>query len=153
MRPAMPWGRPLDHAVGSLDLLQLPLAFTQNALLSPDEFIERAAARGVGILPAQLRELHRQHALVPMLRIVQRPSKGALTVPVAASASEGYGQYRSNIALVVAAASAGILTDPASAPYRSWENGLPLRTHGGVRRYPSVFYSPYQLLSCWRCPG
>jgi hypothetical protein len=143
----MPWGQALVHPVEPRQLLGLPLAFTQNALLTPEEFAKRASERGVDLRPEHLLELHRRRALVPLLRIVQRPPKSSALVSVAGGAVDGYNQYRSPIALVTAAASHGLLIDPGAAPYRSWEGGLPLRTHHGIRRYPSVFYSPYQLLA------
>ena len=59
-----------------------------------------------------LAELHRRRILVPLLRIVQRSSKASPPVPVAASAMHGYGQYRSPIALVTAAAAGGLLVNP-----------------------------------------
>jgi hypothetical protein len=142
-----PWGKPLAHYVDPLRLLGLPLAFTQNALLTPEEFTRRARDRGVGLRVEHLAELHRRRALVPLLRIVQRPSKVSLPVPVAATAVNGYGQYRSPIALVTAAASGGMLVNPRTVPYRPWDGGLPLPTHHGIHRYASVFYSPYQLLA------
>ena len=143
----MPWGKPLVHPVEPLQLLGLPLAFTQNALLTPEEFAKQAEERGVDLRTEHLLELHRRRALVPLLRIVQRPPKSSVIVPVAASAAGGYNQYRSPIALVIAAAAHGLLTDPGAAPYRPWDGGLPLRTPTGIHRYPSVFYSPYQLLA------
>ena len=39
------------------------------------------------------------------------------------------------------------MIDPGTTPYRPWDGGLPLLTHHGIHRYPSVFYSPYQLLA------
>ena len=38
----MPWGQSLEHPVRPLQLLDLPLAFTQNALLAPDDFVKQA---------------------------------------------------------------------------------------------------------------
>ncbi len=143
----MPWGKPLEHPVVPLRLLELPLAFTQNAFLSPEDFVKRAGERGVNLRKEHLLELHRRRALVPLFRVVQRPPRLAIDVPVAAGAAGGYGQYRSAIALVVAAAAHGMLIDPGTAPYRRWDGGLPLPAHGGGHRYPSVFYSPYQLLA------
>lgn len=143
----MPWGQPLTHAVEPRQLLSLPLAFTQNELLTPEEFAKRAKERGVDLRPEYLLELHRRRALVPLLHIMQRPPKSPKVVPVAASAANGYGHYRSPIALVAAAAAEGLLVDPGTAPYRAWDGGLPLPTHGRVHRYASVFYSPYQLLA------
>lgn len=142
----LPWGRRLDHRVSATKLLQLPLSFTQSGLLSPDEFTKRAAERGVWLRPEQLLELHRRRALVPLLRIVQRPRQ-ASQVAVASGAANGYGQYRSPIALVVEAAHLGQLADAARGPFRPWDSGLPLKLHGRIHRYPSVFYSPYQLLA------
>ena len=142
-----PWGKPLAHEVDPRQLLGLPLAFTQNALLTPKEFTRRARDRGVGLRLEHLAELHRRRALVPLLRIVQRPSKASSPVPVAATAMNGYGQYRSPIALVTAAASGGLLVNPGVVPYRPWDGGLPLATHHGIHRYASAFYSPYQLLA------
>jgi hypothetical protein len=143
----MPWGHPLTHPVEPRQLLGLPLAFTQNALLGPQEFAEAAKERGLDLRPEHLLELHRRRALVPLLRIVQRPPKSSTIVPVAASAIDGCRQYRTPMDLVTTAAAHGLLVDPGTAPYRPWDGGLPLRTHFGIHRYPSVFYSPYQLLA------
>jgi hypothetical protein len=68
-------------------------------------------------------------------------------VEIPASSANGYNQFRSPIALVIAAARQGYLMDPGPAPFRRWDGGLPLPTWGRVHRYPSVFYSPYQLLA------
>lgn len=143
----MPWGPALVHPVESRQLLGLPLAFTQNVLLTPEEFAKRAQERGVDLRPEHLLELHRRRALVPLLRIVQRVPKSSTIAPVATSAADGYSEYRSPIALVTTAATHGLLVDPGRAPYRPWDGGLPLRTQFGAKRYPSVFYSPYQLLA------
>ena len=143
----MPWGRALTHPVEPRQLLGLPLAFTQNALLGPEEFAKSAEERGVDLRPEHLLELHRRRALVPLLRIVQRPPKSATIVPVAASAIDGYHQHRTPMDLVTTAAAHGLLVNPGAAPYRPWDSGLPLQTQFGVQRYPSVFYSPYQLLA------
>jgi hypothetical protein len=144
----LPWGRPLGHTVSPLHLLDLPLAFTQNALLSPSEFVDQAAARGVRLRVEQLLELHHRHALIPLFRIRARRRFQADPITVAESAADGYRQYRSNIALVVEAALRGQLADPAVGPFRSWEGGLVLPTAPGRKhRYPSVFYSPYQLIA------
>jgi hypothetical protein len=140
-------GQLLEHPVLPLQLLDLPLAFTQNALLSPDDFVKQAGERGVQLKPAYLLELHRRRALVPLLRIVQRPPRTPTAVPVAASAVDGYTEYRTPLDLVITAAQAGHLIDPGLQPFRRWDGGLPLLSHGRIHRYPSVFYSPYQLLA------
>lgn len=144
----MPWGQPpLVHVVEPRHLLSLPLAFTQNQLLTPDEFAKRAKARGVDLRPEHLQELHRRRAVVPLLGIVQRSPKPSTVVPVAPTAADGYGNYRSPIALVVAAAAEGLSVDPGTTSYRAWDGGLPLPTGGRVHRCASVFYSQYQLLA------
>ena len=143
----MPWGQSLEHPLPPLQLLDLPLAFTQNSLLSPDDFVKQAGERGVQIKPEHLLELHRRRALVPLLRIVQRPPRTPTAVPVAASAVGGYTEYRTPLDLVITAAQAGHLVDPGLQPFRRWDGGLPLPAHGRIHRYPSVFYSPYQLLA------
>ena len=143
----MPWGASLEPQVRPLQLLELPLAFTQNDLLSPDEFVKRADQRGVQLRVEHLVELHRKQALVPLLRITQRPPKSSEIVAVPATAANAYRQFRSPIALVIAAGQHGYLMDPGPAPFRRWDGGLPLPVHGRVHRYPSVFYSPYQLLA------
>ncbi len=141
----VPWRERLDHSVSTLDLLGLPLSFTQMGLLTPGDFIKQARDRDVFLLPEHLVELHRARALVPFLRIIRSP-RAPIPVPVAAAASDGYRQYRSPLARVIEAAQVGRLTDPGRVPFRAWGRGVPLRTYGGVRHYPSVFYSPYQLL-------
>jgi hypothetical protein len=108
----MPWGRSLEHPVRPPQRLGLRLAFIQNVLLSPDDFVTRARERGVSIEPGHLLELHRRRALVPRLRVLQRPARAAMTVPVAASAAGGYTEYRTPLDLVIAAAGAGHLVDP-----------------------------------------
>ncbi len=108
--------------------------------------MKRASERGVGIEPGHLLELHRRWALVPLLRILQRPpsSPAVISTP---SSTDGYTEYRTPLDLVLTAARHGHLTDPGPAPFRGWSGGLPLHTHGRIHRYPSVFYSPYQLLA------
>ena len=144
----MPWGRTLEHLVEPPDLLGLPLAFTQNELLSAEEFAKAAAARGVHIRVGQLLELHRRRALVPFLRVSLRPSRSSAVVQVAASAMDGYGQYGSSIALVVAGARHGLLADPGVIPYRRWDGGLPLPTAGGTHRTRRCSTA---RTSCWPC--
>jgi len=143
--PSSPWGRPLDHGVGPLRLLRYPMAFTQSDLLSPDEFVTRAGQRGVRLRTQQLLELDRRRALVPLLRIVRQGSDSSAT-PVAPTAARGYGQFGSPLSTVIEAAAQGCLVDPATTPFRPWEGGLLVKVHGIAHRYPSVFYSPYQLL-------
>lgn len=97
---------------------------------------------GVQIKPEHLLELHRRRALVPLLRIVQRPPRTPTAVPVAASAVGGYTEYRTPLDLVITAAQAGHLGDPGLQPFRRWDGGLPLPSHRRIHRYPSVFLKP-----------
>src|SRR5271154_1060485 len=140
----MPWGRALQHHVDPRRLLDLPLAFTQNPLLTPEDFIKRADERGIDLHLEHLLELHHRRALVPLLRVALRPSRSSTTVHVATSAAS---YTRSPMGFVTAAATQGLLIDPASSPYRPWSGGLPLKTQAGMHRFPSVFYSSYQLLA------
>ena len=49
MSVPMPWGQALVHPVEPRQLLSLPLTFTQNALLTPEEFAKQAKERGVDL--------------------------------------------------------------------------------------------------------
>ena len=71
-------------------------------------------------------------------------------MPVAASATESeHGGYRfgGSLGLVIRAARLGHLVDPGTRPFRSWSGGLSVNVTGRLDRYPSVFYSSYQLLA------
>src|ERR1035441_2122798 len=78
--PTQPWGRSLLHGVPTTDLLAFPMAFTQDSLLSPDDFVKRASERGASFRVEHLVDLHRVRALVPLLRILQRPSDSATVI-------------------------------------------------------------------------
>ena len=83
----MPWGQTLEHPVRPLQLLGLPLAFTQNGLLSPDDFVKRAGDRGVQIRPEHLLELQPQAGA--------RPAASYRAAPAAATrARSGRGERR-----------------------------------------------------------
>ena len=143
----VPWGRGLQHPVTPLDLLAMLLAFTQNSLLKPEDFVVQAKKRGLSLRAEQLLELHRRRLLVPFYQLRRQPGRSGRVVPVAAVAASGYSQSRSPIALVTEAAQAGCLRDPATERFRSWAEGLQLPVASGRRsRYPAAFYSPYQLL-------
>jgi hypothetical protein len=60
---------------GPLDLLGLPLVFSQAHLLTPRGFLEAAKKRGLDMRQGQLEALHRGGALVPLYR-VQRDLRG-----------------------------------------------------------------------------
>jgi hypothetical protein len=146
----MPWAiaESIHHPVTPIDLLRLPMVFSQNDLLSPEEFINEAKARGRRLEEEHLHELHRIGALVPLYRVMNRPvGPEQPEVPSAVVAREhgGYSMGGSN-GLLFRAYGLGHVVDPATRPYRSWAGGIPVRRHNYVQRYPSVFYSPYQLL-------
>lgn len=122
------------------------MAFTQNSLLDPDDFAKQAVDRGVRLRVEQLAELHRVHALEPLLRILTRPSPDAGVVDVADSAQGLYHQVGTPLAHSIEAAGLRQLVDPGGRPYRSWESGIRVAGFGFVRTYPAAFYSPYQLL-------
>ena len=117
-----------------------------EALLSPDDFVKRASERGVRLRVEELHELHRVRALVPMFRLLQRPSDREPIVPVAEVAEGMYHQVGSPLAHVLEAAGLRQLADPGLRPYRSWESGLKIQAFGHMHTYPLVSYSPYQLL-------
>jgi hypothetical protein len=57
----------------TLDLLALPLPFTQTGLLSPREFRNEASRRGVRLDDANLEILHRTRLLVPFFEVSLGP--------------------------------------------------------------------------------
>lgn len=143
----LPWGLGLGHAVSAVKLLAFPLTFTQTTLLSPEEFVKEARIRGIAIWPEQLTELYRRRALVPILGIRTRRDRDRPPVQVWYGAANRYHQFRSNLALVIEAAQRGLLVDPLTEHFGPWTNGLELPMGGDRKaRYPSVFYSWYQLL-------
>ena len=145
-----PWEGDVSHVVSPLHLLGFPLAFTQGGLLSPEEYVREADKRGVKLRTEQLMELHRTGVLVPFFRVLQPPPHSPSDIPLATSASEferGGFRFGGSLGLVIWAARHGHLVDADRRPFRSWKDGLSTRVNGRVQRYPSVFYSPYQLLA------
>lgn len=136
-----PWGAGVLHTVSPLGLLSIPLAFSQNRLLDPDEFSDAARVRGVTLRVEQLIELHRRRILVPFFQVLSRPHRAPrrTRVPNAADASRLAG---SHMAAVVRASRECRLIDPAGRRFNPW--------HPNQWRHrlepPRVFYSPHQLL-------
>lgn len=154
-----PWGPGVAQVPCSLDLLSQPLAFTQNELLSPEEFIKEAAERGVRLQLGQLHELHRIGALVPLFRVLASPIGPPKTDILDAVASREMGGYQvgGSVGMVLRADRLGHLVDPATRSYRSWGEGLRIERYGMTDHLPSVFYGAYQLIglrqfraACWR---
>jgi hypothetical protein len=135
----IPWGRALDHRVGTLDLLALPLAFTQSRLLDPGDFVKEAGARGVDLKVEYLQELHRRKFLVPFFQFLRRPRPGNAG---AVGALREVGRMQGPHRAVRAAAADGRLIDPAS------ERFIPWRRDGDPQRWgeSDVYYSEHQLL-------
>jgi hypothetical protein len=108
--------------------------------------VKRAEERGIRLTVEHLAELHRIRALVPLLRILQRPSSSSILIPIADTARTFYRQVGTPLAHTIEAAGLKLLIDPGTSPYRRWDGGIKVPSFGGIRKYPSVFYSPYQLL-------
>jgi len=143
----MPWGGALQHRLGPIDLLGIPLVFTQNDLLSPDEFCKKATQRGVRITVEQLEELHRRGVLVPMYRLLTRSWRLSPSIAVDPSfLTVRYG-LGGTLGVILDAARESLLEDPATRPFRPWAAGLKTRWNGIESRRPSVFYSPYHLIA------
>ncbi len=135
----VPWGHTLDHAVGTLELLRLPLAFTQSRLLDPSDFVKEASARGVDLRVEHLHELHRRRLLVPFFQLLRRPRR-TRSVPDGEPLPEiPYG--RGGFTDVLVAAHEGRLLDPATERFTPWNRHSDTRLRG-----PAVYYSEHQLL-------
>lgn len=71
-----------NHADGALTLATLPYAFTQDDLLTSDEFLPRAEEYGHRVTLNGLQELHNHRLLVPLYRVSDTAVEGR-RVPVA----------------------------------------------------------------------
>jgi hypothetical protein len=135
-----PWGRALEHGVGTFDLLRLPLVFGQSRLLDPGDFVKEAEARGVRELRVEfLHELHRQRVLVPFFQLLQRPRRSGNSVleePLP-ELDHARGPFRD----VLVAADQHRLIDPSAGRVVPWlpHSELALSNAG-------VYYSEHQLL-------
>src|SRR5690348_7957505 len=120
IRPAM-----AGTSRGTLDLLTLPLPFTQVALLTPEELVREAERRhlrtntGLDLDLSGLEQLHRHQILVPFFRVdigradpqreIDTSSSMAPTVARSTVLTELY-----------AGAQEGRVYDPAIKPYEPW---------------------------------
>jgi hypothetical protein len=69
--PKADWAWPARRSDGradGLDLLDVPLAFTQRPILGLNDFVSQAGDRGARLISAHLEVLDREGALVPMFR-------------------------------------------------------------------------------------
>ena len=115
----------------SLDLLDIPYAFTQRRLLTHRSFVDEARKRGYNLDADMLEWLHRRSVLVPLFRIYSRPVE-----PVLDEDSRDNGSM--NLAYLYQAANEGRVRDPALTRFRPWPSN---HIDRGVR------YSWFQLLS------
>lgn len=134
----MPWGVELDHQLGTLDLLRLPLSFSQSRLLDPSDFVKEAAARGVSLRVEHLAELHRRRILVPFFQLLRHPRRSRSSV---AEGLQEVTYRRGALDGVLEAAHQGSLIDPGSERFIPWRDRDDMRRQG-----PAVYYSEHQLL-------
>jgi hypothetical protein len=116
-----------------LDLPTLEYAFSQQALLTADQFVKEATRRGHPITLGHLEAYHRTGVLIPVFRAKRMPW------PV------NHGQGHSGL---LPMHGAGLLVDPRSEPFRPWSRYFELGRHW---TWSSRWvYSPYQLLALHR---
>lgn len=128
----------------TLDLLTLPLPFTQTRLLDPSEFAAEALKRGVRLEPAQLEVLHRTRVLVPFFEVSQGKADPRRRVKFDRSETQRIGTTTFIMELYRAAAD-GRAHDARLRPFRPWPRKRtrtlwPHRTRG-------YLYSWHQLLA------
>jgi len=120
----------------SLELVDLPFAFSQTPLLDESQFIREAARRGVGLDRGELEALHRRGALVPLFRVLSRPAESPR--PPAPEVPTTSGQWH-----IHRLREQGVLADPVTRRFTPWP---------AKRRGPVVYFSVYQLLSLRSLP-
>lgn len=134
--PVQPTFPPLG---GALALLKIPYIFSQDGLLTTDEFITQAKERGDELSLDGLQELHSHGLLVPLYRVGDTAVESHC-IPVKANGLPNAHSW------TLQAAAEGRLVDPAEEEYstafpysrpsdedpRQWWNGF--------------IYSPWQLL-------
>lgn len=127
-----------NHADGALTLVALPYAFTQDDLLTSDEFLRRAKEYGHRLSLDGLQELHNRRLLVPLYRVSDIAVEGRRI----SVATAGSGNARG---WVMAAAAEGRLRDAAGEGYSvAWPYARPADED---RQWWNGFvYSSWQLL-------
>ena len=114
----------------SLELLQIPFAFSQKHLLVASTFVSEARKRGFNLCRDRLEVLHRSEALIPMFRIHSRrvgPSTDRR--PQQQLPGQSWELY--------SASDRGHLLDPFERPFSPWPSS---------RSYHAIYYSSFQLL-------
>lgn len=127
----------------TLDVLALPLPFTQTRLLDPPEFAAEAARRKVGIQPAQLEVLHRARLLVPFFEVSLAKGDPRRAVDFADSQSPRIGTS-TFIMELYRGAREGRASDPRTTRFRAWPT-MRARTLWPTR-VRGYLYSWHQLL-------
>jgi hypothetical protein len=94
----------------SLALLTIPFIFSQDDLLTTDEFLKRAKERGTNLSLDGLQRLHNHRMLVPLYRVSDTPVEGRRIEVV----HDGWPNARG---WVFEAAAEGRLRDPADEGY------------------------------------
>ncbi|WP_130333823.1 hypothetical protein [Streptomyces sp. BK022] len=124
---------------GALELLTLPYVFTQDDLLTADQFVKKADERGYKLSLDILQELHSHRLLLPLYRVSDTPAEGRRI-----AVQPSYGMNPRGWAFEAAAG--GRLRDPAQEGYSvAW----PYRKPTGMeaeRWWNGFIYSSWQLL-------
>jgi hypothetical protein len=144
MRPVA--GEDVSAPRKPVELIALPLAFSQAALLPPTEFVSRAADRGLDLGFGRLEALHKARILVPMFaidygpRVTVQERKSAAAMEINPWLKQ---EPRSGHELGLYFAK-GRLVDTAAMPFVPWTT--PTMSRG--RRYLRYryLYSAHQLL-------
>lgn len=124
---------------GALALVTLPYAFTQDDLLTCEEFLRRAEEHGHRLSLDVLQELHNHRLLVPLYRVSDTPVEGRRRAAPAAGSGNARGW-------VLNAAAEGRLRDAGTEGYSlAWPYTRP--ADEDPRQWWNGFvYSSWQLL-------
>lgn len=138
----MPHTTPFPGSAGSLALLTIPYAFTQDHLLTTEEFRRAAAARGDDLRLGDLQKLHEQKLLLPMYRVSDESRQDwRIGVSAGAGAMNARGW-------VLEAAAEGRLRDPALEEYFPIESPYARPIDESSDRWWNGFvYCSWQLLN------
>ena len=122
---------PKRLASTTLELLKDPFAFTQRALLNPEQFVRESKRRGIIVTVEELELLHRRRILQPFYEVHRRPVANPCDI-------DGPREILSSAVVeVVVALRQGRLSDPAQRRYSKWPG------RGSNR---SLWFSWHQLL-------
>lgn len=115
----------------SLELLEIPFAFSQKRLLVASNFVSEARKRGFNLCRDRLEMLHRSKLLIPMFRIHSQTVGPSIDrLPKQQFPGQSWELY--------SASDQGRLLDPSTSPYSPWPS---------PRSYHAIYYSSFQLLT------